>query len=191
MTTKPRYKAKSDRLTYSGASEAEIRCDYALAPFDRASRAADHLWGIDRLPSLVSPATAEKFGRAIAALNAAIEANDPAVTAANAANCAKAITVMEAEARAAGHEPLPPEIWDADIDGFRFCLIRETNDWPQAGKARPGVQVYTLREVAVALQHYRDNKFVSAVKDAFPGAEVTAVRTPTPMEEYLGDEIPF
>lgn len=191
MTKPPRYQRKGDKLIHPGATDLQIRCDMACAPFDRAVRQADATWGVDRLPGLVSTTTAERYGRAIAALNAAINSDDPAQTAAHAANCAKAIGVMEAEARAAGHEPMPPEIWDADIDGFRFCLIRETEDWITAEKVRPGVKVYTLREVAVALRHMQDNKFVSAVKDAFPGAEIIATRQPTELERALEDEIPF
>ena len=49
MTKKPIRQTKFDRLMNPGASEAELRCDYAVAPFDRVALDMERIWGIDRL----------------------------------------------------------------------------------------------------------------------------------------------
>lgn len=185
----PLRQRKHDRLITPGASSAEIAADFAAAPFDKAMRDAERTWGIERLPELVPPEMAAKFGRAVAILNEALSAGDADKAAAAAANCVKGIAAMDAAARAAGHQPISPDFWEYDLDGFRFIVIRETAEWPAVAAQRPGVSIYSLREVANALKHY--GGMVAAVKDAFPGAEVAAIRKPTPLEEELEDEIPW
>lgn len=186
---KPFRQKKHDRLITPGASSAEIAADFAAAPFDKAMRDAERTWGIDRLPELVSPDLAAKFGRAMAILNEALDSGDADKAAAAAQNCVKGIAAMDAAARAAGHQPLNPDFWEYDLDGFRFVVIREAAEWPAVAAQRPGWSIYSLREVANALQHYGAS--VAAVKAAFPGAEVTAIRKPTALEESLEDQIPY
>ena len=180
---------RPDRLMTPGATDAEIRCDHAAAPYDRKALDMERLWGIDRLPSLVAPEMAERYGSAMAKLNAAINAGDPAETASRAAVCARGLDALDAAARAAGHEPMPAEVWEYEHDGKRFGIIRDVADWPPIAAARPGLSLYTLREVALALAEYGQG--VVAAKDAFPGAEVSAIRKRTKLEEDLADEIPF
>jgi hypothetical protein len=178
---------KADRLTHPGATAEEIRCNFALGPFDKAARAMDAKWGVDRLHQLVSPATAEKFGSALAKLNAAIAANDPAETIARAGVCIRGFAAMDAEATAAGHQPITPESWEVVVDGQTCAILKDEAAWPAYAVQRPGVRTYTLREVAHALAAY--GQTVAAVKDAFPQARVTAVRSP--LAQSLDDEIPF
>lgn len=187
--TRPRRQNKSDRLISPGATNEEIRCDFALAPFDRAALDAERTWGIDRLPGLVSPQTAERYGRAVAHLNERIAASDPDGTASAAANCVRGLAAMEAEARAAGHQPLKPTVWQIVVGGRTCCLIRDVAEWPAVAAEHPGAAIYTLQEVSVALEHF--GQIVVAAKDAFPGAQVTAVRAPTTLEVELEDQIPF
>lgn len=186
---KPFRHKKHDRLITPGASSAEIAADFAAAPFDKAMRDAERTWGIDRLPELVAPEMAAKFGRAVALLNEALDSADADKAAAAAANCVKGIAAMDAAARAAGHQPANPAFWEYDLDGFRFVLIQDAAEWPAAAAQRPGWTIYTLREVANALKAYGAS--VAAVKAAFPGAQVTAVRPRTDLEEELDDIIPF
>ena len=77
--TKPMRQRKDDRLMHSGATAAEIRCDLATGPFDRLCREMDRKWGQDRLPELVAPETAARWGMALANLNAAIASQDEAM----------------------------------------------------------------------------------------------------------------
>jgi len=190
---KPIRQRKGDRLISPGATDLEIRCDYAVAPFDRVAREMDQTWGIDRLPEMVSPATAEKYGRAMAFLNACIDAADPAKTAAAAENCIKGMRAMDAEARASGHRPITPAVWEYELDGRKIGVIRDVADWEAAHAALPGALIHTLREVAIALAAYgRAIPAIDAIKSAIPGTQVLDVRRRmTELEEQLDDFIPF
>lgn len=187
--TRPQRHHKGDRLMHSGATAAEIACDFALGPFDTAARAMERKWGINRLEGLVSPAMAAKYGAALAHMNACIGSDNPTDTASAAANCIKGLAAMDAEATTAGHQPITPEAWEFDVDGKTCAVLRDDSAWPAYAAQRPGVRIYSLREVANALAAY--GQTVAAVKDAFPGATISATRKPTPLEIELQDEVPF
>ena len=187
--TRPQRRHKGDRLMHSGAKPEEVACDFAMAPFDAAARAMDRKWGINRLEGLVSPETAARYGSALGKMNAAMDAGDPAEVAVRAAVCIRGMTAMEAEATAAGHQPIPPEALEVEVDGKVCAILADGNQWPAYLALRPGVRVYTLLEVVNALSAY--GQTVAAVKDAFPGSVVTAVRKPTALEIELEDSIPF
>lgn len=187
--SRPYRHNKHDRLMHSGMKPEEVACDFALGPFDTAARNMERKWGINRLEGLVSPETAARYGSAIAKLNLAIEANDPEDTAARAAVCIRGMAAMDAEATAAGHQPIPPAAQEIEVDGKLSAVLWDANQWPVYAALRPGVRTYTPREVGIALSVYDGT--VAAVKDAFPGAEVKAVRQRTPLETELNDEVPF
>ena len=90
--------------------------DDILADYDRR-------WGPDRLPTLVSEATAAKFEQVRQAMadGAAPWAATPGDIR---AAMARAFAAMEAEATAAGHKPLPPAV--VELQGERalyaFCF---------------------------------------------------------------------
>jgi hypothetical protein len=187
---RPRREKKSDRLICPGATSSEIACDYAIAPFDRVALDMERRWGVDRLPELVTPALAAKYGAAMAYLNDCINQGDAEGCAAAAANCIKGLAAMDAEARSLGHKPAPAEVWLYELDGHRFGIIRETGDWTTLQESHPGLTLYSLREVAIALQSYKSAlPKIEAIKAAFPGAEITAVRSK--LAEELDDLIPF
>lgn len=185
--TRPQRHNKGDRLMHSGIKPEEVACDFALGPFDTAARNMERKWGVSRLEGLVSPETAARYGSALGKLNAAIDANDPAEVAARAGVCIRGMAAMDAEATAAGHQPIPPQVQEIEVDGKLCAVLWDGNAWPVYAALRPGVRTYTPREVANALAAY--GQTVAAVKDAFPSAEVKAVRSP--LAQALDDEIPF
>lgn len=189
---RPTRQRKGDRLLCPGATSAEIACDHALAPFDRAALDSERRWGIERLPGLVSPEMAAKYGAAIAHLNDRINAGDPDGVAAAATNCIRGLAAMDAEAIARGHRPVPAEVWvfDEVIDGkrVRLGITREPGDWPTLQDSHPGLPIYSLREVAVKMT---PGLLEAAVKSVFPGAQVTATRHVSPLDDVLEDHIPF
>lgn len=188
---RPYRQGKGDRLTYSGATDVEVRCDYAVGPLDAVAIEMDSTWGVDVLPTLVTPALAERYGAAVAHLNACILANDPVGTTAAADNCIRGLRRMDAEARAAGHVPSPPECWIIEANGKRFGFVKDVAQAARAEAAYPGVEVFTLRQAAVALRPALFG-LVDAVKTAFPGAEIVATRpAPSPLAKSLDDEIPY
>jgi hypothetical protein len=189
MNAKPARQYKGDALTFPGASASQIACDHAVAPFDRAARLADHAWGINKLVELVSPTTAAKYGSAIAKLNAALAADNAEDVAARAAVCMRGLVALETEARAAGHTPATEAYWHAEHEGRPYILARDIRDWPAIEAKHPGVPIYSLREVGLALQAY--GQTVVAIKAALPGAQVGETRPATPLERSLDDAIPF
>lgn len=185
--TRPTRQKKHDRLLSPLATQAEISCDMATAPFDRVCIEMDRKWGVDRLPELVSVETAAKWGSALGKMNAAIVAADLEETKARVEVCIRGFRAMDAEAAAAGHQPADPDIWEIELDGQRIGIIREGREWPAAHAKRPGLTVYSLREAAIALLAYKSaGPVVEAVKAAFPGSEITAIRNMS-----LEDTLPF
>lgn len=190
MTARPLRKKKHDRLMHSGVTEDEMRCDFAVAPLDVISLDMDRRWGVDRLPGLVSPELASRYGAAMAFLNSAIEARDATTTAAAAENCIKGLHAMDAEARRLGHQPIPAEVWVHTHEGQTFGVVRAPGDWPTLKASHPGLRLYTLNEVAVALAGF--SPVVGAVKDAFPAAQITEIKPArSTLAEELDDEIPW
>jgi hypothetical protein len=176
-------KKKEDRILSKGATAEEIRADLSLAPFDHAAREMDKRWGVDRLPELVSPESAAKWGKAMAGLNGAIDAQDADKVKFWVEICLRGMAAMDAEAVAMGRPVSDPMIWEHEYEGVVYGIIEDGREWPAAYAKRPGIAIHTMREVAVALHEHR-NGLVNAVKLAFPGAEVKAVRRkPSDLED--------
>lgn len=151
----------------------------------------DHKWGIDRLPELVSPATAERYGHAITDLNAAIASRDSASVIATAQNCIKGLAVMDAEAEAAGMPKASPDYFEAEIDGFKFAIMREGRNWQVHQEARPDLRFFSMREVGVALKALRiDNPIFAEVKKHFPQAQIDSIAARA-ADKQPEDPIPF
>jgi hypothetical protein len=183
MAQRPTRKKKEDRILSKGATAEEIRADLSLAPFDHAAREMDKRWGVDRLPELVSPESAAKWGKAMAGLNGAIDAKDPDKVKFWVEICLRGMQSMDAEAVAMGRPVSDPMIWEHEYEGVVYGIIEDGREWPAAYAKRPGIAIHTMREVAVALHEHR-NGLVNAVKLAFPGAEVKAVRRkPSDLED--------
>jgi hypothetical protein len=187
MAQRPTRQKKDDRILHKGATANEIKSDLALAPFDAAVREMDRKWGIDRLPELVSVESAAKWGKAMAGLNGAIDAHDPDKVKFWVEVCLRGLASMDAEAVTLGRPVSDPMIWECEYEGTIFGIIADGREWPAAYAKRPGIAIHTMREVAVALHEHR-NGLVNAVKLAFPGAEVKAVRRP---KADLEDDLSF
>ena len=186
----PKRMKMSDRILHGQMSADEQRCDYAVAPFDRAALEMDRKWGIDVLPELVSAETAERYGSAMAKLNAAIDSNDPEEVLARVGVCARGMAVMDAEATASGAARASVDVWEVDGSDATYAVLRDGRSWQALD--REGVVVVTMREVAVALDFMAASKvgeFKAVVEANFGnGAEIMGV---TPKLVRYDDEIPF
>jgi hypothetical protein len=187
MAQRPTRQKKDDRILHKGATANEIKADVSLAPFDKAVREMDKRWGVDRLPELVSVESAAKWGKAVAGLNGAIDAQDPDKVKFWVEVCLRGLAAMDAEAVALGRPLSDPMIWEYEYEGTTFGIIEDGRQWPAAYAKRPGIAIHTMREVAVALHAHR-NGLVDAIKLSFPGAEVKAVRRP---QADLEDDFDF
>ena len=187
--TKPRRQRSADRVLHRDVTAVQIKCDFALAPFDRMANEMDHKWGIDRLVELVPADVAAKYGSAMAKLNQAIDDQDPDEVAVRASVCIRGMQAMDQIATQAHGEPPTAQVWVVEADGYTFGLMRDPRAWQRAQEAYPKLELITEREMVLALTMYRRSlakEMIDAAKAAFPGAEVTAVRN---ME--LEDDIPW
>lgn len=187
---RPRRERKGDRLLNPGASKAQIECDYGIAPMDRLANELDRKWGIDRLPELVTPELAARYGAAMAYLNECIDAQDPAKCAEAAGNCIRGLHAMDAEATKLGRKPASGKYLEYELDGWKFGILFDDAEWQTAQAERPDLKFFSLREAAIALRTKMDTGPIAEVKKHFPGAQVVEHRK-TPLEELLNDTIPF
>lgn len=187
--SRPKYQKKSDRIISGQINRNEIMCDHAIAPFDRRIREMDKKWGCDKLPELVSPSTASKWGSTMEKLNAAIINNDPAEVVARVEVALRGIDVMDREATESGAQSADDTLWLIEADGHEFGLLRDDRAWPAAKEKFPNLDIVSEREMVLALLEYKQSVVkvaLDAAKKHFPGAEVTKIKT----KEYE-DDIPF
>ena len=186
---RPKRERKSDRLIHPGATANQIKCDFALAPFDKAARDMEHRWGVDRLVELVPTETAAKYGSAMAKLNAAIDAEDPDEIAARASVCIRGMQLMDQVATQSQGEPPTAQVWVVEADGYSFGLMRDGRAWQRAQEAYPDLELITERQMVLALTMYKSSlakEMIDAAKAAFPKTEITAITN-----QGIDDAIPF
>lgn len=163
---------------------------HALQPVDQTARQMEDKWGVDRLPTLVSVETAAKFGSAKAKLDAAIFQNDVDEVTKRAGVMQKGWIALDKEATERGHAPVEPQAWTwRDDDDKPHAFVRDVAEAHAYGKAHPGVAVWTMAEVIRVAANFDDlsKNIVSGTKVAFPGAEVSAIKS----KKLVADEIPF
>lgn len=163
---------------------------HALRPLDAAASRMEEKWGVDRLPDLVTPETASRFGMAKAKLDAALEADDVAAVVHRASVMMRGWDALDVEATAAGHQPVDVVAWLwRDDDDVPHAFVRDASDAIRYGKANTGVRCWTMGEIVrVAAAAEERSSLVGRVKETWPGAEVTADR---PKSGDLNDELPF
>ena len=158
---------------------------HSLRPLDMVAATMEQKWGIDRLVSLVSPATAQRFGIAKAKLDAAIDENDMDAVAAKAAVLMRGWKALEDEALANKAEPLQPKPWRIESGQGDVFMICQTLDEAKAVTQEAGCNVYSGYEIANILTWFEKQSSVSGeVKKLFPQATIERIRS-------MDDDIPF
>ena len=188
---RPARLKKSDRLLSGPSRVEEQAVQMTLGPFDRAANEADMHWGIDVLPELVEPEMAQKYGQALGKLNAAIDACDQAEVVKYVGVCVRGIKAMHEAAIAAGKQPVSDEVWCVEINGKAYGLVRDDRMWAKLHRQMPGVELISLREMALAIEVYKRSetgKLLEAAGQTFPEAEITRVAVKS---DSLEDDIPF
>ena len=192
QTAKPRQskrQKKSDRILHGSQSKDAIMCDYALAPVDRLAIEMDRKWGTDRLPELVSVSMSQKYGSAVAKMNAAVEAGDVEECRKRCEVVIRGLQAMDAEAERIGAQRASTDVWEVEIDGKLFGVMKDGRSWRTIKKQRPELELLTLREVGLAYSWFRDNwagELEKAAKQSFPGAEIVDIKG-----KLFDDPIPF
>jgi hypothetical protein len=146
-------------------------------------------WGIGRLPGLVSPETAERWRAAMALLDAAAPPKGKTWDQVR-ASLARGWGALATEARARGHEPLPPPVAETEYEPGRLFAIalddahRHALDARNKNEGRK-VAVWTVAEVAVIIQSI---PVAATIKDLFPGAQVLPPRLPSLKGRWVQDD---
>ena len=180
---------KSDRILHGSQSKDAIMCDYALAPVDRLAIQMDEKWGIDVLPELVSVSMSQKYGSAVAKMNAAVEAGDVEECRKRCEVVIRGLQAMDAEAERIGAQRASTDVWEVEIDGKLFGVMKDGRSWRTIKKQRPELELLTLREVGLAYSWFRDNwagELEKSAKQSFPSAEIVDIKG-----KLFDDPIPF
>lgn len=181
---------KSDRMISGKQSKEAIMCDLAAAPLDRLAQEMNLKWGIDVLPELVEPEMAAKYGSAVAKFLEAMDEEKPDVVAARVGVCMRGLQAMDAQATEKGAQRASQDVWQVELNGEVIGIMKEGRSWEAVKAEMPDVRLYTMREVAVALDFYNDHAFAIMTEEAkkhFPSAEVTGYKK----KGSLNGEIPF
>jgi hypothetical protein len=165
----------------------------AVAVLDRIAGDLERLWGVDRLPTLVPADLAAKFARAQEQCDMAIAAGDVDAAAQKAAALARGWQALDKAALAAGHKPgAVGDVWCAEVEGRAYAVCLHTVDCAALATAYPKHTAVSLQELLRMLAAVEAGRWVSRVKDVFPGATVTAIKpTKPPADWKAGDDLPF
>lgn len=169
-----------------------------IATVDEHARTLNRRWGFNRLPHLVPLEWTERFTRqkrkwqtACFECAGSIMPADLDRVRQHGEAMLRAYAKLEEVARAGGHEPLPVEAWEFELqDGTPVRLVRDRAEMGQ-GETRPGQQEWCLEEIAEIVARFPE---LIAAKDIFPQAEVVQLRTDTKTRKLVDDElseIPF
>ena len=190
---RPTHKEIKARGSFSTEGEAKVISAGVwgqLRPLDEKAKAKTERWG-DTLPDLVSPELAGRFEAAYEALYEKVYANDVVGTNQIATQLMRAWDVLEAEAIAAGHQPLLPDGFCVNLGGHVTCFA--ASGVSELRKKHPDWVVYAFEDAARLLKHDWTEKFTAEAFKAFPEASVTRVKRPDEPVNYDlgGDEITF
>jgi hypothetical protein len=143
----------------------------------------ENKWGAGRLRLLVDTALREKFDRQRFLLNAAIWHGDLEEVQREARRMVIAWNVLDGAAEAAGASVNGDGHWEVALaDGTVAVILRTPGAMAKFDGDPDGRRVvfYSLDEIGTMLSNYRE---VTAVKEAFPGSTVEAIR------RHIGDPL--
>jgi len=157
----------------------------ALAPLDRLAREMELKWGCGRLPALVDPDLAARFGRAQDKLNEAIRLNDPMEIARRVGVVMRGWEALDAAAMEIGADKLPARTIGVEHGGRAWVVVLDPVDYDKARADHiGGGRVVALAELIEAYKIVSGR--IAGVLEAFPGAQIRA-----PSGARLDDPLPF
>jgi len=165
--------------------------DAVLATLDAVVIPLEGKWGAGRLPRLVDPDLAAKFGSAQAKLNSAVEAGNVEEVVKRAAVLKRGWLALDAAA-SPNLALERDQVWGYDHDGRRYTIIldRSKAAWA-AAHAENASLVVTVAELLTVWEASKVAQVTRKAKLVFPGSQVTRVTTDKSLAEDLNDEVPF
>lgn len=100
----------------------------ALDRLDRVAAYMETRWGIGRLESLAPADLRVKWERQREKLNVAIEENDKANVSALVEGSIRGWNALEGAAKAAGHVPYWPDVWEYHLGGRLYRVVKCPQD---------------------------------------------------------------
>ena len=165
--------------------------DAVLATLDAVVIPLEGKWGAGRLPMLVEPDLAAKFGSAQAKLNAAVESGNVPEVVNRAAILKRGWLALDAAA-SPNLALERDQVWGYDHQGKRYIVVldRSKANW-QASHAQDASLVVTVAELLTVWEASKVAQVTRKAKLVFPGSQVTRVTTDKSLADDLNDEIPF
>lgn len=161
----------------------ELMIRAVLDGVDAVATAMERKWGVGRLRLLVGDDLRARFDAQRARLDAAIASNRESYVRAQAEGMKRAWAALDLAATQAGASRA--EVWDCVLPSTGEVVAIVRGD--PASIATSGQRVFTLDEVARLIDGLPEA--VGAVKQAFPGSEITEVRRKSPVNWQTGDEV--
>lgn len=167
----------------------------ALDGLDDTANSMERKWGLGRLRLVVGDELRAKFDRQSAILDKFLWSpeSDRQTIIDKIQAMKRAWIALDQTATQSGYEPRPPALVECPLPGGGVAVIAWEgvatallNDY---AKGRAAV-VYTIEEIGRMIEAARP---IMAIKEAFPGAKVEAIRVkrPTELEMALGDTLVF
>ena len=157
----------------------------ALAPLDKLARRMEEKWGCGRLPALVDPELAARFGRAQDKLNEAIRLNDATDIARRVGVVMRGWEALDQSAMDVGADRLPARTIGVEHGGRAWVVVLDPVDYDKARAEHVhGGRVVALAELLEAYKIVSGR--IAGVLEAFPGAQIRA-----PSGARLDDPLPF
>ncbi len=187
-------KAKPSNYPIAGIDHLQADAaaiDAVLASLDAIVVPLEGKWGAGRLPMLVEPALAAKFGSAQAKLNSAVEAGNVEEVVKRAAVLKRGWLALDAAA--SPNLALEREqVWGYDHQGKRYTVVldRSKANW-QASHTEDASLVVTVAELLTVWEASKVAQVTRKTRLAFPGAQVTRVTNDKSLADDLNDEVPF
>lgn len=190
-----RSRGKKDEYKEPAAPKVDTRMA-AMAGIEAAvqatKRAYDERWGRDRLKRLVDSEMTGKFASAWERYQAARRSGNLTELEHRADVVKRGYAAMEKAAYAAGHEPLPPTVWEAvDEVGKRFVFVNDSDAIPQLSEEiTAGAAVWHLGEV-VKVMKFAGLDWANELKREFgKDTELKNIGKPGSIE-MMDEDIPF
>jgi len=172
--TKEDLRPLGDPKSWANSAGTYISGQAFIDGADQAAIDMERKWGAGRLRLLVTPELRAKFDRQRFLFNAAIWQGDLEAVRQQAERMVKAWRALDGAAEAAQALPLSPLVWELALtDGTVVAIVRNPEDARAVRHEGRQVVTYDLEELGRMLEVYHE---VTKVKEAFPGATVTALR---------------